>query len=780
MKKRSVWALALTALLTWAGEPAIAATYDAADPVEYVNPLMGTQSTFELSTGNTYPAIARPWGMNFWTPQTGKMGDGWQYVYTANKIRGFKQTHQPSPWINDYGQFAIMPIVGKPEFDQDKRASWFSHKGEVAKAYYYKVYLAEHDIVTELTPTERAAMFRFTFPENEHSYVVVDALDKGSYVKVIPEENKIIGYSTKNSGGVPDNFKNYFVIEFDKPFTYKATFADATLKEGATEQTSEHVGAVIGFQTKKGEIVHAKVASSFISFEQAAINMKELGNDSFDALVQKGKDAWNALLSKIEVEGGNLDQYRTFYSCFYRSLLFPRKFYEIDAAGKVVHYSPYNGQVLPGYMYTDTGFWDTFRCLFPFLNMMFPSVNKEIQEGLINTYKESGFFPEWASPGHRGCMVGNNSASVLVDAYMKGVKVEDLETLYKGLIHGTENVHPKVSSTGRLGHEYYNKLGYVPYDVKINENAARTLEYAYNDWCIWKLAKALDRPKKEQELFARRALNYKNLFDPETKLMRGKNENGEFMAPFSPLKWGDAFTEGNSWHYSWSVFHDPQGLIDLMGGKEDFVMMLDSVFAVPPLFDDSYYGQVIHEIREMTVMNMGNYAHGNQPIQHMIYLYDYAGEPWKAQYWLRQVMDKMYTPGPDGYCGDEDNGQTSAWYVFSALGFYPVAPGTTQYVLGAPLFKKATIHFENGNTLEINAPNNSDKNLYIQSMTFNGKDYTKNYLDHNEMLKGGVISIQMGDQPNMKRGINPEDMPYSFSVNEEGISKLSPISVKSK
>ena len=780
MKKRSVWALALTALLTWAGEPAIAATYDAADPVEYVNPLMGTQSTFELSTGNTYPAIARPWGMNFWTPQTGKMGDGWQYVYTANKIRGFKQTHQPSPWINDYGQFAIMPIVGKPEFDQDKRASWFSHKGEVAKAYYYKVYLAEHDIVTELTPTERAAMFRFTFPENEHSYVVVDALDKGSYIKVIPEENKIIGYSTKNSGGVPDNFKNYFVIEFDKPFTYKATFADATLKEGATEQTSEHVGAVIGFQTKKGEIVHAKVASSFISFEQAAINMKELGNDSFDALVQKGKDAWNALLSKIEVEGGNLDQYRTFYSCFYRSLLFPRKFYEIDAAGKVVHYSPYNGQVLPGYMYTDTGFWDTFRCLFPFLNMMFPSVNKEIQEGLINTYKESGFFPEWASPGHRGCMVGNNSASVLVDAYMKGVKVEDLETLYKGLIHGTENVHPKVSSTGRLGHEYYNKLGYVPYDVKINENAARTLEYAYNDWCIWKLAKALDRPKKEQELFARRALNYKNLFDPETKLMRGKNKNGEFMAPFSPLKWGDAFTEGNSWHYSWSVFHDPQGLIDLMGGKEDFVMMLDSVFAVPPLFDDSYYGGVIHEIREMTVMNMGNYAHGNQPIQHMIYLYDYAGEPWKAQYWLRQVMDKMYTPGPDGYCGDEDNGQTSAWYVFSALGFYPVAPGTTQYVLGAPLFKKATIHFENGNTLEINAPNNSDKNLYIQSMTFNGKDYTKNYLDHNEMLKGGVISIQMGDQPNMKRGINPEDMPYSFSVNEEGISKLSPISVKSK
>ncbi len=767
MKKKSFWSVMLAASLAWMSCPSFVSAAETFDPVEYVSPLVGTQSTFELSTGNTYPAIARPWGMNFWTPQTGKMGDGWQYVYTANKIRGFKQTHQPSPWINDYGQFVIMPVVGSPEFDQDKRASWFSHKGEIAKAYYYKVYLAEHDVVTELTPTDRAALFRFTFPENDHSYIVVDALDKGSYVKVIPEENKIIGYTTKNSGGVPDNFKNYFIIQFDKPFTYKATFADGTLSEGNVEQQANHAGAVIGFKTKKGEIVHAKVASSFISYEQAAINMKELGNGSFDTLVQKGKEAWNDVLSKIEVEGGNLDQYRTFYSCLYRSLLFPRKFYELDANGKVVHYSPYNGQVLPGYMYTDTGFWDTFRCLFPFLNLMFPSVNKEMQEGLINTYKESGFFPEWASPGHRGCMVGNNSASVLVDAYMKGVKVEDLKTLYEGLIHGTENVHPKASSTGRLGYEYYNELGYVPYDVKINENAARTLEYAYDDWCIYKLAKDLKRPKKEIDLFAKRSMNYKNLFDKETNLMRGKNKDGKFMAPFSPLKWGDAFTEGNSWHYSWSVFHDPQGLIDLMGGKDVFVQMLDSVFAVPPIFDDSYYGGVIHEIREMTVMNMGNYAHGNQPIQHMIYMYNYVGEPWKAQYWLRQVMNRMYTPGPDGYCGDEDNGQTSAWYVFSALGFYPVCPGTTQYVMGAPLFKKATLHFENGKSLVINAPANSAEDFYIKSLKFNGQNYTKNYLDHNDLMKGAVLDIEMDDQPNKQRGIQTADFPYSFSTEKK-------------
>ena len=730
---------------------------------DYVNPLMGTQSTFELSTGNTYPAIARPWGMNFWTPQTGKMGDGWQYTYTANKIRGFKQTHQPSPWINDYGQFSIMPVVGRPEFDENKRASWFAHKGETAKPYYYKVYLAEHDVVTELTPTERAAMFRFTFPENEHSYVVVDAFDKASSVKIDVANRRITGYSTRNSGGVPDNFRNYFVIEFDKAFTYKAVVDNKTLIAESTETTSAHAGAIIGFSTKKGETVHARVASSFISEEQALQNLKELGNDTFDALVEKGKDAWNDVLGRVEVEGGDLDQYRTFYSCLYRSLLFPRKLYEVDASGAIVHYSPFNGKVLPGYMYTDTGFWDTFRCLFPLLNLIYPSVNKEIQEGLINTYKESGFFPEWASPGHRGCMVGNNSASVLVDAYLKGVKVDDVATLYEGLLHATENVHPEISSTGRLGYEYYNRLGYVPYDVKINENAARTLEYAYDDWCIYKLAKELKRPKKEINLFARRAMNYQNLFDKETLLMRGKNKDGKFMAPFSPLKWGDAFTEGNSWHYTWSVFHDPQGLIDLMGGDDVFVDMLDSVFSVPPVFDDSYYGQVIHEIREMTVMNMGNYAHGNQPIQHMIYLYNYAKQPWKAQYWLRQVMDRLYTPTPDGYCGDEDNGQTSAWYVFSALGFYPVCPGTDQYVLGAPLFKNATVHFENGKTLEIKAPQNSRTNIYIKDMKVNGAEYSKNYVTHSLLQNGAVVDCVMSDAPNTKRGIGMEDAPYSFS-----------------
>lgn len=735
----------------------------ATDPVDYVSTLVGTHSSYKLSTGNTYPAIALPWGMNFWTPQTGKMGDGWAYTYDADRIRGFKETHQPSPWINDYGQVALMPVTGAPVFDEDKRASWFSHKAETATPYYYKVYLADHDVTTEITPTERAAYFRFTFPDSEHSYVVVDGFDQGSYMKVIPSENKIVGYTTKNSGGVPENFKNYFVMEFSKPFTYTATVSDSTIDTSKLEVKTDHAGAIVGFATRRGEQVLVRVASSFISPEQAEANLKELGQRSFEEVKQAGRQRWNEVLGRIEVKDDNLDNLRTFYSCLYRSVLFPRSFYEIGADGKPVHYSPYNGQVLPGYMFTDTGFWDTFRCLFPLLNLLYPSVNEKIQAGLVCAYNESGFLPEWASPGHRGCMVGNNSASVVADAYLKGLRGYDIETLWKAVVHGANSVHPTVSSTGRLGYEYYNKLGYVPYDVKINESAARTLEYAYDDWCIYQLGLKLGKSKKELKPFARRALNYRNLFDKTHKLMRGRNQDGSFQSPFNPLKWGDAFTEGNSWHYTWSVFHDPQGLIDLMGGREMFCHMLDSVFSVPPVFDESYYGQVIHEIREMQIMNMGNYAHGNQPVQHMIYLYDYAGEPWKAQYWLRQVMDRMYNAQPDGYCGDEDNGQTSAWYVFSALGFYPVCPGTDQYVLGAPLFKQAVLHLENGKTVTIDAPANSKDNFYVGRLTVDGKDYQKNYLTHSQLLNGAQINFEMVAQPNKQRATAPEDAPYSYS-----------------
>ena len=735
------------------------------NPVQYVSTLVGTLSDYSLSTGNTYPATARPWGMNFWTPQTGKMGDGWGYRYDSHIIRGFKQTHQPSPWINDYGQFAIMPVRDIKNVDQDSRSSWFSHNTEIAKPHHYSVYLADHDIVAEVTPTERAAIFRATYPEADMSGLVIDAFDNGSWIKVIPKNNTVVGYTTKNSGGVPENFRNWFVLEFDKDIKGFSVY-DANenlIPVNGYELEANHVIAGIEFGTQRGEKVNIKIASSFISLDQAYLNLKEVANKDFDTIVAEGEKVWNDALERIQVGGGNDDQYRTFYSCLYRSLLFPRKLYEINAKGKPIHYSPYNGKICDGYMYTDTGFWDTFRALFPLLNLAYPSTNAEIQLALANIAKENPFLPEWSSPGHRGCMVGNNSASVVADAAMKGINKKELETLYDAIVYGTEHVLAEANSSGRLGHEYYNKLGYIPYNVGINENVARTLEYAYDDWCILQLAKKLNRPQAELDKWAARAMNYKNVFDSSNNLMRGRNADGTFQEPFSPYKWGDAFTEGNAWHYTWSVFHDIQGLIDLMGGEENFNNQLDQVFIVPPIYDDSYYGFRIHEIVEMQIANMGNYAHGNQPAQHMIYLYNYAKQPWKAQWWSREVMDKLYSARPDGYCGDEDNGQTSAWYVFSALGFYPVCPASDEYILGSPLFKKAVINLENGKKVRIFANDNKAENRYISSLKLNGDDYQNNFLKYDELMKGAKLQFTMTSEPNKSRGIAEENKPYSFS-----------------
>ena len=737
------------------------------DLVKYVNPLMGTFSKPDLSNGNTYPAISTPWGMNMWTPQTAANGDGWQYSYTADKIRGFKQTHQPSPWMNDYGMFSLMPVTGKPIFKEGERASWFSHKSEISQPDYYSVFLADYNVTTEITPTERAAIFRITYHSTDSAFIVVDAFNRSSFVKIIPEQNKIIGYTTRYSRGKLPNFANYFVIQFNTPFNYIKTWQkDSVMND--LETKGDHAGAIVGFKiTQKDQQVIAKVASSFISAAQAELNLNsEIGNKSFAVVRENTNKLWNDVLGKALVEGGTEDGKKTFYSCLYRTALFPNKLYEKDANGAIVHYSPYSGKVLPGFMYGGTGFWDTFRALYPLLNLLYPGVNAEMQKGLINDYKEGGFLPEWSSPGYADIMIGNNSASVVSDAYIKGLRGYDISKLYEALQNGAAKEGP-MSAVGRLGVKYYNYLGYVPYNVKVDENVARTLEYAFNDFSIFKLAQKLGRPASEIELYAQRSLNYRNVFDKEHNLMRGKNIDGSFQSPFNPLKWGDAFTEGNSWHYTWSVFHDIAGLSDLMGGKKVFANMLDSVFSQPPAFDDSYYGGTIHEIREMQIANMGQYAHGNQPIQHMIYLYNYAGQSWKTQYWVRQAMDRLYKPTPDGYCGDEDNGQTSAWYVFSALGFYPVCPGTDQYVLGAPMFKKLTLSLNNDKKFIINAPANSDKNIYINAQKLNNVTYTKTWLSQNDIMQGGIFNLTMSAGPNKLRTMKDADFPYSFSKDDK-------------
>lgn len=733
----------------------------AQDPVDHVNVLMGTDSSHDLSAGNTYPVIARPWGMNAWTPVTGKMGDGWQYTYDAEKIRGFKQTHQPSPWMNDYGQLILMPTTDTPTADEDRRASWFSHFSEEARPYSYRVYLADYDTRVTMVPTERAVRFRIEYPEERNPYLVIDALDRGSSIRVDEAARTISGYSTRNSGGVGDNFRCHFVIHSDQPFRLHTLTADSLDRTTAAVAEGGHVTAVVAFAP--GIKVELEVASSFISPEQALTNLREVSGRSLERLEQEGRAEWSRLLGRIKVEEGSLDQIRTLYSTLYRCLLFPRRFYEIDESGRTLHYSPYDGQVHEGYLYADTGFWDTFRALFPLLNLLYPEEAERMQAGLVSTYLESGFLPEWSSPGHRNIMVGNNSASVVADGYLSGLRGYDIETLWEAVTHGAHAVHPTVSATGRLGWEWYDRLGYVPTDVGINESAARTLEYAYDDWCIWRLGKALGKSDREIAPYAKRALNYRHLFDPEHRLMRGRQKDGLWAPDFNPLKWGDAFTEGNSWHYTWSVFHDPQGLINLMGGRESFVEMLDSVFSLPPIFDESYYGGVIHEIREMQVMGMGNYAHGNQPIQHMIYLYNYAGQPWRAQYLVREVMDRFYAARPDGYCGDEDNGQTSAWYVFSALGFYPVCPGSGEYVLGSPLFGRVSLQLPSGRRLVIEAEGNAPAHRYIDSVSLNGQPVERNYLTMDQVRGGGVLHFRMSAEPNTARGISLEAVPYSFS-----------------
>ena len=753
------------------------------DFTQYVNPLIGSDSSHELSNGNTYPAIALPWGMNFWTPQTGEMGDGWIYTDKNSGLVGIRQTHQPSPWINDYGAFSIMPITGKLKVLENERKSQFNNLQVLP--HYYKVKLIDSKTTVELTPTKRSAHFKIEFPKDSESHLVIDAFFKNSTIKVLPKENKIIGVSKNNSGGVPENFSNYFIIEFNTPFDEFGTWDGKGKIYPTAELSGKHVGSYVSFINNKNNVVEVRISSSFISHEQAQINLdREIPkNQTFEKTKALAKEVWNNELSKIKVKPALSDTFENkkdyfkahetaksnvikFYSSFYRTLLFPREFHEYNSKGEQIHYSPYNGKIEKGPLYTDNGFWDTFRAVFPFYTLMYPEKLGEILQGImVNPYKESGWLPEWSSPGHRDCMIGSNSASIIAEAYLKGINNFDIETAYQGIINSSNNEGP-LSSVGRKGVKEYNSLGYIPFDTSVNESVARTLEYSYNDYCIWKLAEKLERPEEEITRFKNRSFNYKNVFDSSTNFMRGKSSDGNFESPFRPDKWGGVFTEGSAWHYTWSVLHDPQGLINLMGGRENYVRKMDQIFTSDPSSDYSYYGFKIHEILEMEIGGMGQYAHGNQPVQHAIYLYNYAQEPWKTQEKVRYVMDNLYGSGADGYCGDEDNGQTSAWFVFSSLGFYPVAPVTGQYVIGSPLFEEVTIELSNGKELKINAKNNSAKNIFIKDFNFNQLQYNKNWLDHADLREGGVIDFEMSTTPNFNWGSDKSSVPYSMSENE--------------
>lgn len=730
-------------------------------PVDYVNPLMGTESTYAFSHGNTYPAVAVPWGMNFWSPQTGENGSGWMYTYTDSLIRGFRQTHQPSPWINDYGTFSVMPLSGVLKMDHKERGVPFSHTQEEAAPYSYSVTFAD-GLRTELSATSRGAVFEVTFPQDSAQYIVVDAYNGGSALTIDRENRCVTGVARNHNGGVPDNSANYFRIEFSHPIAEEGVYDGDTLMRHRPTLESDYTCAYLRFNVPAGEKLTVRTASSFISPAQALVNFsREVGGKSLAQVREEARKQWNSYLGRIEAEGGSEEQLRTFYSCLYRTLLFPREFYEFDAQGKPVYYSPYNGKIQDGYMYTDNGFWDTFRAVHPLFTLLYPEVSERVTQSILNAYDESGFMPEWASPGHRECMIGNNSISLLTDAWMKGIRTICPEKALEAMIHQTEARHPGISSVGRDGFGYYDRLGYVPYP-EVHEATAKTLEYAYADWCVARFADSIGR-KEIADTYYRKALNYRNLYYPDYGFMWAKDANGKWRDAFDSTEWGGPFTEGSSWHWTWSVLHDPEGLSRLMGGHTAMEARLDSMFTAPNTYNYGTYGFVIHEIAEMVALDMGQYAHGNQPVQHAIYLYDYIGRPWKTQKHVREVMDKLYHSGSKGYCGDEDNGQTSAWYVFSAMGFYPVCPGVPEYAMGSPLFPKLTLHLPDGKNFTVKAEGNSPANRYIGKALLNESEFTRNYLTHRELTSGGELVLWMDSVPDSRRGTQKEDLPYSYS-----------------
>ena len=735
----------------------------AAEPnrVALANPLQGTDSTHSFSHGNTFPAIALPFPMNVWAPYTQPSKDSFYYQYRQNKIRGIRQTHQPSPWIADYANFSLMPVSGKLAVKEDDRASEFSHDSEIARPSYYKVRLDTWKATAEVSPTERAASFRFTFENGGDSYVVLDAFNNHSSVEIIPSENKIIGVCRNNNGGVPNNFSNYFVVVFDRPFTAHGTWTPDGVQENGTKLAERHVGAYVKFDLSAGGSVSCKVASSYISPEQAQRNLdREIGNADFDTVLKRADARWNETFDMISVEGGSEEQQRTFYSAFYRSVIFPHRFFEFDENNQPVYFSPYDGKIHQGYLYTDTGFWDTFRASHPLYNLLFPEVSAEIMQGLLAAYDQSGWLPSWSSPGHRGCMIGNHAFSLLADAWVKGITNFDAGKAVDAMVHDANTQAPNFCrSIGRDGAEFYKTLGYTPYP-EVHEATAKTLEYAYDDFCAGVLARSIGR-NAEADAFAKSAMNYTNVFDAKIGFVRGRKANGDWGDNFDPTEWGGPFTEGNSWHWTWSVFQDVPGLIQLMGGDEAFGKKLDGVFYTPPDVNVGTYRGMIHEMTEMVALNMGQYAHGNQPIQHMIYLYDYIGQPWKAQARAREVMGRLYQSTPDGMCGDEDTGQMSSWYVFSALGFYPVTPGTTEYLIGSPLFDRATVTLPNGKKFVVTAKMNGPQRPYIRRANLNGKEFSKTFLTHDQIVNGGELVFEMTSAPDYKWATAPESRPES-------------------
>ena len=742
------------ALLAGSSVVAVLHFRGAAEPVQHVRPLIGSDGSYEFSRGNTYPAVALPHGMIQWTPQTG--AGSWIYQYSKKKIQGIRGSHSPSVWMGDYGHLTLMPMTGKVLLDPKQRASRFSHQQERARPYHYSVKLEDHGVLAEVTPTLRGGRMRLTFPETSRAVVVLEILPGPGQFQILPDKRSVLVLNANGQRGNPPNFGAHYVVQFDRPFSAFGVLQGDTVRRGEKLISGKRVGAFVQFSTSAGEQLGVQIAHSFINRQQAESNLAaEIGAADFETLARRARQAWNRELSRIEARGSPAVLTK-FYTALYRALLFPRVMHEQRPTGKLVHYSPYDGKVHDGVMYTDTGFWDTYRAQLPLLTLLAPQRVGQIISGLLSAYAEGGWIPKWPSPGYRSVMIGTHADALIADAHAKGVRNFDaavaFEAMYKHAVYPGRGAF-----AGRVGIEHFRRLGYVPCDV-VEHAASRTLEFAYGDYCVARMARALGKTE-ETTRFVEGAKSYVNIYDATSGFMRGRTASGAWFEPFSPTRWGGPYVEGAAWHYLWSVQHDVPGLIKLLGGRRAFITKLDAMFSSPPDFEVGGYKRVIHEMREQKAAGMGQYAHPNEPVHHVAYLYNYVGQPWKTQRRVREVLAKLYGTGPGGLLGDEDNGQLSAWYVFSAMGLYPVCPGQPIYTIGSPELTHAAITLPGGARFVVRAPGNSEANHYVQSATLNGKPLQRSWLRHKEITAGGELVLQMGPKPNKSWGSRAVDAP---------------------
>jgi len=746
------------------------------NPTDFVNPFIGT-----ADHGHTFPGAVLPGGLVQLGPDTGIKGWDWcsGYHYSDSTIMGFSHLHRSGMGAGDWGDILLMPTSGKLKVEPGTKEnpgegyrSKFSHQGEKASPGYYSVNLTDYRIKAELTVSERAGFHRYTFPKSEASHILID-MEHGIGDKCTDAQVKIVNNTEieghRASNGFVKKQNVYFCAKFSKPFNSSGTWVKNNIKPGSKEESGTNIGAYIDFITSENEVVEVKVGISYTSVAQARLNLDtEIPKWEFDRVKDDAKMKWDKALEKIEVamdkgtdETYNKQKLVTFYTALYHSLLFPTTFGDVD--GK---YMGLDNEVHAAKDFTYRScfsLWDTFRAEMPLLTLINPERTNDVINTMIAQYEQGGWMPTPQQFGnsYTNDMIGDHPVVVILDALKKGIKNFDAEKAYEAVKKNAMETPPSDHrSRGRVGLADYLKYGYVPYD-KVRESVSRTLEYAYNDWCVAQLAKVLGKTS-DYEMFMKRAANYKNIIDTSTGFARPKNSNGEWLSPFDPKFIGQGnnrhYTEANAWQYTWFVPHDVQGLMILEGGRENFVKKLDSLFTT---------SSDIHSTVSDVTGLIGQYAHGNEPSHHTLYLYNYAGAPWKTQAMARNVMDSLYHEGPAGLCGNEDMGQMSAWYVLSAMGFYPVAPGQNVYSIGSPEFSKVTIHldksYNNGKQFVIEAKNNSKANKYIQSATLNGKPLNKPWFDHADIKSGGTLIFIMGPQPNKNWGSGKEAAPPSMT-----------------